>query len=123
MSLLTNGAVTYPADPANLGWSAGTDTCSNTEGCDFIPSSVAPAGRGIGFSGKYVFYAAPRGKGELGVVDATDPGDLVKVASAPLGITGIGTAQGTGVASRGNIIYVAAGLRGMQVWEFRGWAP
>ena len=47
----------------------------------------------------------------------------MKVASAPLGPTSIGTAQGTGVASRGNIIYVAAGLRGVQVWEFPGLAP
>src|SRR4029077_15686401 len=104
-------------------WPAGTDLCTNAEGCDFMPSSVAPYSGGIGFSGNYVFYAAPRGIGELGVVDATNPGNLVKVASAPLGTTAIGTAQGTGVASRGNIIYVAAGLRGVQVWQFPGLAP
>jgi hypothetical protein len=88
-----------------------------------MPSSVAPYSGGTGFSGKYVFYAAPRGNGELGVVDATDPGNLVKVASAPLGTTAIGTAQATGVASRDNLIYVAAGLRGVQVWQFPGLAP
>jgi hypothetical protein len=85
-----------------------------------MPSTVMPYGGGINFSGKYVFYAAPRGRGELAVVDATDPGNLVKVASTELGTTGIGTAQGTGVVSKGDIIYVAAGLQGVQFYEFPG---
>ena len=33
--------------------------CTNAERCDFVPSSVPLDGGGIGFSGKYVFYAAP----------------------------------------------------------------
>lgn len=106
--------------PAYLHWPTGTETCSTLAGCNFMPSIVSPYGGGIGFSGKYVFYAAPRGYGELAVVDATDPGNMVKVASAKLGVAGIGTAQGTGVASRGNLIYVAAGLLGVQVYEFSG---
>jgi hypothetical protein len=106
--------------PAYLPWPSGTPTCSNADGCDFMPSAVAPYGGGINFSGKYVFYAAPRGRGELAIVDATDPGNLVKVASTELGLTGIGTAQGTGVVSKGDIIYVAAGIRGVQIYEFTG---
>jgi hypothetical protein len=106
--------------PAYLPWPIGTPTCSNADGCDFMPSTVMPYGGGINFSGKYVFYAAPRGRGELAVVDATDPGNLVKVASTELGTTGIGTAQGTGVVSKGDIIYVAAGLQGVQFYEFPG---
>jgi hypothetical protein len=101
---------------------AGTVTCQPADGCDYLASGVSPYSGAIGFSSKYVFYAAPRGYGELGIVDATDPGNLVKVASAQLGITSLSAVQAAGIAARGDVIYVAAGLRGVQVWQFPGLA-
>ena len=96
---------------------AGTEACTV---CDFEPSAVPMDGGGIGFSGKYVFYAGGRGKGELAIIDATDPAHMVKVASVPLGPTYIKTAQGMGVAAKGNFLYVAAGMLGVLVYEFPG---
>jgi hypothetical protein len=79
-------------------------------------------GGGIGFSssGKYVFYAGGRGNGELAILDATNPFNMVKVASVPLGPHYLKIAQGEGVVSRGDYLYVAAALLGIRVYKFPG---
>jgi hypothetical protein len=79
-------------------------------------------GGGIGFSssGKYVFYAGGRGNGELAILDATDQFNMVKVASVPLGPHYLKIAQGEGVVSRGDYLYVAASLLGIRVYKFPG---
>jgi hypothetical protein len=88
--------------------------------CGFMPSAVPMDGGGIGFSGKYVFSAGGRGNGELAIIDATDPANMVKVWSEPLGPTYIKTAQGMGVAAKGDFLYVAAGMLGVRVYEYPG---
>ena len=107
--------VTYPAylQPA------GTVVCTD---CDFVPSAVSMDGGGIGFSsnGKYVFYAGGRGNGEVAIIDVTDPFNMVKVASQPLGPHYLKLAQGEGVVSRGDYLYVAAAMLGIRVYRFPG---
>jgi hypothetical protein len=98
-------------------------TCPTTcTVCDFVPSAVAMDGGGIGISstGKYVFYVGGRGFGEIRVLDATDPGNLVTVASMPLGKHYLKTAQGEGIVSRGDHLYAAVGLLGVRVYRFPG---
>ena len=100
---------------------AGVEICDT---CDFLPSSIYMDGGGIGFSsnGKYVFYAGGRGNGEVRVIDATDPANLVSQPgwSMPLGPHYLKTAQGEGIVSRGDYLLVAASLLGVQVYRFPG---
>jgi hypothetical protein len=98
---------------------AGTVRCTD---CDFVRSAVDMDGGGIGFSssGKYVFYAGGRGNGELAILDVSDPFNMVKVASVPLGPHYLKIAQGEGVVSRGDYLYVAASLLGIRVYKFPG---
>jgi hypothetical protein len=112
------------ADPDNVTYPpyllpAGATVCTD---CDFVPSAVSMDGGGIGFSsnGKYVFYAGGRGNGEVAIIDVTNPFNMVKVASQPLGPHYLKIAQGEGVVSRGDYLYVAASLLGVRVYRFPG---
>jgi hypothetical protein len=95
------------------------DTCTD---CGHLASGVYMDGGGVGFSsnGTYAFYAGGRGNGEIRVVDVTDPVHPVGVASLPIGRHYLKNGQGMGIVARGNHLYVAAGLMGLQVYSFPG---
>ena len=95
--------------------------------CDFVPSQrpgtdqpMGLDGGGVGFSGKYAFYAGGKGNGELAIIDASDPANMVKVESVQLGATYHKVPYAMGVVARGNILYVAAEMLGVLVYEFPG---
>jgi hypothetical protein len=90
--------------------------------CGRQPSGISIDGGGVGFSsnGKYAFYAGGRGRGEVRIVDVRDPTNLRSVAVLPIGLHYTRLGQGMGIVPRGNHLFVAAGLLGLQVYSFPG---
>ena len=120
LSFVIENAVTYiPGGYRSPDWA----TCPD---CGFVKSAYGLDGGGIGFAGKYVFYAGGKGNGELAIIDTTT---MTKVASRQLGATYHAVPQAMGLAARRivdangvtrDLLYVAAAMLGVVVYEYPG---
>ena len=85
--------------------------------CRFLKSkgNIDQGGLGLSPGGDRLFYGG--GHREFHVVDVVDPDRLHDLAFAEID-HGLGLAEIMGFASRGDFIYVAAGVSGLQVYSF-----
>jgi hypothetical protein len=89
--------------------------------CGYLKSLRAIDQGDLALSGNgYVVYAGGKGVGEFHVVDTAAVPTMVDVGSDDVGLHGVGLAQGMGLAIQGNYVYQAAGVLGLQVFEFPG---
>jgi hypothetical protein len=122
-STLDGGPVPAPASPAPpCGAGATCVPCGQAKMTTASGSALVGDGGGVGFStnGRYAYYIGGRGTGELAIVDVTNPFDVVKVASTPVGQMGLQLAEAAGIVARDDVIYVAAGLQGVRVYQYAG---
>ena len=70
---------------------------------------------------RYVVYIAGN-VGSFDVLDVSNPSDMQKVATFPLGKFAIKTGDTLGVKTRGDNIFIAAGALGFQIFSYPGLA-
>ena len=102
------------------------NTTCGTE-CDYFQSPNTDFG-GLTFTpnGKYVVYIAGKGTGEVRVLDVTNPANIKSpnvnpsFDVKPIGAHYSRTGESMGVQTRGDFIYTAAGLLGLQIFHYPG---
>jgi hypothetical protein len=89
--------------------------------CRFIKSkgNIDMGGMALSTGGNRLFYGGGFQR-ELHVVNVEDPDEMRALAFADVGNHGLGLAEIMGFASHGNLLYVAAGAQGFQVYSFPG---
>ena len=98
-----------------------TAECGAMGICDYFKSvNTDFGGLTLTSNGKYVVYIAGKGSGEVRILDVSDPTNITSVAVAPIGAHGSRNAESMGVQTRGDFIFTAAGLVGMQVFKYDG---
>jgi hypothetical protein len=91
-------------------------TCAS---CAYLKSRFAIDQGDLAITGSGdVVYAGGKGAGEFHVVDTVPP--MRDVASDDIGLHGVGMAQGMGLRTRGDYVFQAAGVLGLQVYRFPG---
>lgn len=90
--------------------------------CDTFPITAGSfGGLAVTDGGWYVVYIAGN-VGSLDVLDVSNPSDIRKVATFPLGKFAVTSGDTLGVTTRGDHIFIAAGALGFQVFSYSGLA-
>ena len=93
------------------------DTCSL---CDYFKSVATDyGGLAVSPNGQYVVMILGK-RGEVRVLDVSNPADIQSAAVLPLPVHGVKTAEPMGVAIKGNTIFTTAGILGLRVYTFPG---
>ncbi len=93
------------------------DACT---GCDFFKSVATDyGGLAVSPDGNYVVMILGK-KGEVRVLDVSDPTDIKSADVLPLPAHGAKTGEPMGVAIKGDVIFTAAGILGLRVYSFPG---
>ena len=108
-----------PSTPPFAAYSTRSATCGAI--CDYFKSPNTDfGGLTVTSNSRYVVYIAGKGTGVVQVLDVSDPANILNAGSLPIGAHGSRTGESMGVQTRGDFIYTAAGLVGLQVFSFLG---
>ncbi len=92
-------------------------TCT---GCDYFQSVATDyGGLAVSPNGNFVVMILGK-KGEVRVLDVSNPADIRDAGFLPLPAHGVKTAEPMGVAIKGNDIFTAAGILGLRIYSFPG---
>jgi hypothetical protein len=113
-----SGIYTVPISLLGPNHSTRYNTCP---ACRFLKSTgtIDQGGLGLSPGGDHLFYGGGR-EFEFHVVDVSDPATLHDVASANTGNHALPMPETMGFASSGDLIYVGAGIQGLQIYQFGG---
>jgi hypothetical protein len=107
----------YSVTLSTLGPSFSTrhNTCS---GCDYFKSTPTDfGGLAVSPNGRFVVMILGK-KGEIRVLDVSNPADIKDAGFLPLPFHGVKTAEPMGVAIKGNDIFTASGILGLRVYSY-----
>jgi hypothetical protein len=131
----TSGIYTLPVEWLDPNVSTTHATCSNVpeptspgepRPCRYIRNTrnvgIDQGGLALTPDGRHLFYGGGRHMGEFSIVDPdTDtPASLRHLATVPIGLHRVGTANIMNGESAGELIYFAAGALGVQVYRWPG---
>jgi hypothetical protein len=113
----TSGVHSVPLSAMGPSFSTTQASCTV---CDYFKSVATDYG-GLAVSPNSRFVVTILGKkGEVRVLDVTNPSDIKDAGSLPLPAHGLKTGEPMGVAIKGNDIFTAAGILGLRVYRFLG---
>jgi len=112
-----SGIFSVPISAMSPTHSTRYDQCSSCSFLRFDP--ITQGGLAVSTGGRYVLSVGG-GRAQFNVVDAADTASLKIAASARVGKAQVKSAESMGVANRGNYIYLAVGIFGIQVYLFPG---
>ena len=111
-----------PSTPPFAAYSTRSATCGAI--CDYFKSPNTDfGGLTVSSNGRYVVYIAGKGTGEVRVLDVTNPADIQSHPTndaEPIGAHGSRTGESMGVQTRGDFVYTASGLVGLQIFSYDG---
>jgi hypothetical protein len=113
----TSGVHSVPLSAMGPSFSTTQTSCTV---CDYFKSVATDyGGLAVSPNGRYVVTILGK-KGEVRVLDVTNPSDIKDAGSLPLPAHGMKTGEPMGVAIKGNDIFTAAGILGLRVYRFLG---
>ena len=120
-----SGLYTVPLSQLDPNVSTAHATCAL---CRYHAShpSLDQGGLTLGAGGDYAIYGGGRYLGQFAIIDVSQPppSPLLEVAYTQIGAHYVSTAQTLGGATNGDdVIYWAAGVLGVHVYQFPGLAP